>query len=101
MQRVPWVLVGDQACYASNCHLAWQLEALDLLGILPGGEYPLVVIDYFSSQIRADVVPAKFFVDNECLEFQMACLNINFACMLHQFSDYDPNLVLEEMDTGT
>lgn len=69
MQRVSWVLVGDQACYASDCHLAMQLEALDLLGILPGGEYLLVVVYYFSRRIREDVVPANFFVDNECLEF--------------------------------
>lgn len=61
MQKVFWALVGDQACYTSNCHLAWQLEALDLLGKLPGGEYPLVVVDYFSRRIRVVVVPAKFF----------------------------------------
>ena len=35
---------------------AWQKVALDLLGPLPGGEYLLVMVDYFSRWMELDVI---------------------------------------------
>ena len=75
---------------------AWQELALDLLGPLPGGEYLLVLVDYFSRWMEVNVVRSTTSA------MLIKCLDNHFArygVPVGLRTDNGPNLISQEMES--
>ena len=74
---------------------AWQEVALDLLGPLPGGEYLLVTVDYFSRWMEVDVIYSTTSATIiKCLDSHFARYGVPVGLR----TDNGSNLVSEEME---
>ena len=74
---------------------AWQEVALDLLGPMPGGEYLLVVVDYFSRWMEVDVIRSTTSATIiKCLDNHFA----RYGTPVGLRTDNGPNLVSDEME---
>lgn len=74
---------------------AWQEVALDLLGPLPGREYLLVTVDYFSRWMEVDVICSTTSASViKCLDSDFAWYGVPVGLR----TDNGSNFVPEEMD---